>query len=256
MYILYLDESGELKNAAETHFVLGGMAVFERRVYYLAGEVERVHNAHLPGAAPPVELHAADIRTGRNRWRALARPERDSLLSDIYEVIGNASRPGVVAFAVVVNKQDQKGADEEVYDHALEEVCNRFDLFLARWASQQEEQRGLLVFDESRLEKRALALTNQYMTTGTKWGRLRRLTDVPYFASSSTTRMLQLADFVTYAVFRRYEYGDSKYLDIILPRFDEDSGTIYGLVHLSRGFASCLCPACMSRRASRPEPGA
>ena len=34
MYLLYLDGSGSVRNPNERHFVLAGIAVFERQIYH------------------------------------------------------------------------------------------------------------------------------------------------------------------------------------------------------------------------------
>ena len=43
--------------------------------------------------------------------------------------------------------------------------------------------------------------------------------------------MVQLAGHVAYAVFRRYEHGDSEYFDVVASRFDSADGVVHGLVH-------------------------
>lgn len=40
MYLLYFDDSGSTANTNEEYLVLGGLSVFERRVYYLSGELD------------------------------------------------------------------------------------------------------------------------------------------------------------------------------------------------------------------------
>ena len=39
MYLLYLDGSGSVKNPTERHFVLAGVAVFERQIYHLISKL-------------------------------------------------------------------------------------------------------------------------------------------------------------------------------------------------------------------------
>jgi len=42
VYLLYLDESGNPESPEDTHFVVGGLAVFERVTYWLNRAVEDV----------------------------------------------------------------------------------------------------------------------------------------------------------------------------------------------------------------------
>ena len=77
---------------------------------------------------------------------------------------------------------------------------------------------------------------------------IRNMAEVPLFVDSRASRLVQLADHVAYAVFRRYESGDASFLDPILPRFDEEDGKLHGLVHMQTVNPHCMCPACMSRR--------
>lgn len=111
-----------------------------------------------------------------------------------------------------------------------------------------EKQRGLMIFDQSRHEKTVQALLTQYRTTGASFGKIRRLAEVPLFTDSKITRMLQLADFVAYAIYKRYESGFAQFFDTILPRFYESGGKIHGLVHLNVNHRTCLCQSCFSRR--------
>ena len=70
MYLLYLDESGNPDDPADKHFVLGGIAVFERVTFFLATDVEAVQKKHFPGR-PPIDFHASHIRAGKGFWRGI-----------------------------------------------------------------------------------------------------------------------------------------------------------------------------------------
>ena len=51
MYLLYLDESGSVGNPNERHFVLAGIAVFERRIYHLICRTDQLVASFGLGAA-------------------------------------------------------------------------------------------------------------------------------------------------------------------------------------------------------------
>jgi hypothetical protein len=109
-------------------------------------------------------------------------------------------------------------------------------------------ERGLIVMDESKHEMPLQTLARSYRTSGGPWGAMRHLAEVPMFANSRATRLIQLADLVAWATWRKYEHADGRFFDGLLPRFDADGGVIHGLVH-ARATArdACYCPACMSR---------
>jgi len=44
MYILYVDHSGEILNAAEKYFVVGGLAVFERTAFFLEQQLRPLNS--------------------------------------------------------------------------------------------------------------------------------------------------------------------------------------------------------------------
>ena len=65
---------------------------------------------------------------------------------------------------------------------------------------------------------------------GNHWGNtLVNFAEVPLFLDSKMSRLIQLADLVAYALFRKYEFGDDSYSSIIQGCFDKDKGQEYGL---------------------------
>lgn len=61
LYLLYLDEAGNESDPSDKHFVLGGLAVFERVTFFLSKQLEDLQEAHFPGS-PPVDFHASAMR--------------------------------------------------------------------------------------------------------------------------------------------------------------------------------------------------
>ena len=247
VYLLYLDESGNEDDPASKYFVLGGAAVFERTTYYLAQALEEVQARHFPGLQP-VEFHASPIRSGKDFWRNVDVERKEAVLREICEAIGRSNDPGVVLFAAAVEKSDRLWGEKAV-ERATEEICGRFDLFLMRlYHEEKTPHRGLLIFSEGRFTKRAKVWVRGFRELGTRWGVLRNLSDIPYFASSKDTRLLQVADFVAHAVYLLYERRDASLIKPFLHRFDQKDGKLHGLVHYRAvTSASCECPACSSR---------
>lgn len=137
---------------------------------------------------------------------------------------------------------------------AFEDLCQRFEFFLARQRQAGDPQRGPLILDRTTREPTLQRLSREFRKVGTQWGVLRNLADTPLFVDSRASRLVQIADHVAYSVFRRYSSGDAQYFDIfdiIASRFDEADGVIHGLVHKNAERFACLCPACLSRRLGR-----
>jgi hypothetical protein len=240
MFLLYVDESGNPDGQQDRYFVLGGIAMFERIPYFMNQAVNELEAQFFPNN--PVEFHAqAIVAHAEEPWKSLPAEKRFAILNDLCEII---TRHDVVLFAVAL----ERSTTAEPITRAFEELCTRFDLFLERQHSAGNQQRGLIIFDETRYESRLQTLLGEYRNTGTRHRRLRNFADVPFFADSKSTRLLQLADFVAYSVFRRYERADTRWLDKIISKCDSADGRIHGLVHLTSNYSVCPCPACLTRR--------
>ena len=65
MYALYLDESGNESDPSDRHFVLAGVAVFERQIHFLTEAVDEMQNRFPPGYEP-IPMHASPMRKGKS----------------------------------------------------------------------------------------------------------------------------------------------------------------------------------------------
>lgn len=245
MYLLYLDGSGSVKNPKERHFVLAGVGVFERQIYHLITKADEFIASLDVGSVHDVELHASAMASGKVApWKGTPRKARLDLIERSLSLLRDAHE-SVRAFAVVVDKQAYPG---DPVEYAFEEICNRFNLFLSRlWKRGQDKQRGLVVMDESQYEEPLQLLARRFREGGTRWSTLRNMAEVPLFVDSAASRLVQLADLLAWAVWRRYEFHDARYFDGMVRRFDRDGGVMHGLVHRSAKSLDCGCPACMSR---------
>jgi len=251
VYLLYLDESGNESDAADRHFVLGGLAVFERQTFFIAEACEEIQRKYFP-TSPPLNFHATDLRTGKGFWHNVAASTRTAVLSDLLRVIRHAQPVvGVVLFAAVVEKSSERWGETAV-EYATEAICRRFDDFLKQRYREQDPQRGLLILSEGRFHKRAKGWVSRFRELGTRWGTISNFSDDPYFAGTRENRLLQLADIVAHSVFLLYERRNPSLIREILPRFAHDQATVYGLVHSRASEVSpCDCPACASQANGR-----
>ena len=258
MYVLYMDGSGSVKNPGEHYFILAGIAVFERSIYHLIGKADEFVSSLNLGGSDEIELHGSAIAGGRERpWKGLPRAARLQIIENGLRVLSE-SHWSVRAFAVAVHKEARSPHDPVEY--AFEEICNRFNLFLARlFRTEEEKHRGLVVMDRSHCEETLQELARDFRVRGTRWGQLRNLAEVPLFVDSRASRLVQISDLLSWAVWRRYEHGDTRYFDRIANRFDKEGGVFHGLVHYRPPDEDCLCLACLSRArrgeyATRPSP--
>lgn len=259
MFILYIDGSGSIGNPDEAHFVLAGIAVFERQIFHLIRDLDKLVESFDIGPAGQIEIHGNPMYSGRRSpWKSVARPQRVNMMQQTLAVLTRAS-VSVRAFGVIVHKQTLSPRDPVEY--AFEEICNRFNLYLtrkfrSRGGRDEDKQRGLVVMDESRYEQPLQALAREFRLNGTRWGDLRNMAEVPFFVDSRASRLVQLADLVAFSLWRKYEHRDGRFFDPITPRFDNDGGVIHGLVHYKPANEDCFCPACMSRQSrQRTAPG-
>ncbi len=119
-----------------------------------------------------------------------------------------------------------------------------------RWKYLEEgdPQRGLIIFSEGRFHSRARLWVQGFRERGTRWGALNNLSDIPYFANPRESRLLQVADAIAHAVYLLYEKHDATLIRSLIPRFQQGSGVLHGLVHHRADTAKpCGCPACVSR---------
>jgi Protein of unknown function (DUF3800) len=246
LHIVYLDESGTHQ---ARYFVVAGLAVFEREAFHLANAVDQLQSRYFPNEREPVFFHASAIRAPDNRvpvpFNSLSVDDRRALNNGMYQIIANS---GTRLFAAAMEKSF---LTDPPYERGLEEIASRFDRMIRRISNERnEDQRGLVVIAESSYRENLVTFARRIWREGHRWGSLRSMADIPYFAPAQRTRMLQLADFVSNAVFARYENGINRDFEVIAPRFDQDRGRIHGLVHLAANRSSCYCPVCVEGRAT------
>jgi hypothetical protein len=247
MYLLYVDNAGSAGNHEERHFVLGGVALFERQISHLEAAMNAV--ADRTGLPEPetLEFHGTEIRNGSKRWRALRGAERrEAILRDALGEGAAALRGRWALFGVVVHKAAI--APRDPVEYAFEQLSSRFDQFLARQRRGGHVERGLMILDRSTRETRLQDLAGGFRRDGHSWGRVRNIVDVPFFVDSKATRAIQYADLVTYALWRRFEKSDPTYFDVIRNQFDTHGGVVHGLLHERYADSRCDCPYCASRR--------
>lgn len=270
MYLLFVDESGT--HGGLHPFVLGGLAVHEDDAERLQKELDQVvidALGRVPSNLEEWELHASEIRnagrpTKSNRmqqpsiWSSVPRSDRLSLIQAAYQCIVDfaPTNPelGPALFGVAVEPtfhSDWTRLERERW--AYEVLLSKFDVMLKLLRTQHNlPNRGLVIHDRRVIAEQDIqSWTAAWRSAAERLGQLRNLADVPLFGDSRATRLLQAADLVSYAVFRRYNPAtlDRTYFDAIWSRFHTDGKAVHGIVHYTPNYGqgSCDCPACEQR---------
>jgi hypothetical protein len=243
MHLLYLDDSGSVKNATDRHVILAGVAVFERLPYWFSQKLDEIAQDLWPDHWTGLEFRGSDIFSGRKHWRGIPRADRHRAYERALDILG-ASRL-VRLFGAAIHKIAI--APEDPMEYAFEQLVSRFDRFLARLHRANNTQRGIVILDKSSYETSLQSLAREFRIDGHRWGQVHNLGEVPLFVDSRATRMIQYADLVAYALRRYYERGDDSLFNRISARFDAEGGTIHGLVHYTPSGGGCNCYICRQK---------
>lgn len=246
MYLLYLDESGDPNGwHDQNHFALGGVAVYEGQIYNLTKQMNGIQASFFPDISVPIAFHTTDVRQGKGRFRKISKKERQRILDEICQLIASTRFPNLILFATAMHISAVKDHEQVLHD-TFQDICQRFNTLLMRQYKLGYPEKGLLIIDRAHQDRYRTLLAN-FQRSGTDYGYLGNVVDIPYFASRHDTRMLQLADFCAHSVFRYYERGDANYFNKILPRFDRrmPRAPPDGLKHITK--KDCSCEACSWR---------
>jgi hypothetical protein len=241
MYLLYLDESGSAADPTQRYFVLAGVCAFERATHWIEQKLNRIAERFEPANGHQLELHGSPMRAGREGWKRYALQDRLRAIQDaLTEGVAMQSQGNVRLFGAVVEKAALD--EQDPIEFAFEQLASRFDLFLQRlYRKHGDPQRGMMLFDKSNTELRIQRLAREFKYVGHTYGKTRNYAEVPVFLDSRSSRLIQLADLVAFALFRFYEYDDAQFFKIIRHRFDHDDGVAHGLFVFS-GIGQILSP--------------
>jgi hypothetical protein len=254
-YLLYLDESGT--HGGSPCLIVSGLAVHERDAWFLQSRLTETVRKNIPLGLDVnrFELHAAEIKSpqhgGRtaSSWAQLDVQTRLTLMHEAYRAI-KSYRPvdptsPILLFGAVV-----EGPSRE--SRAYEEVLHKFDEMLNRRSRELgERQTGFVIHDKRAIERDVQRAAQTWREIAGRMGVLTHLADVPVFADSNASRLLQAADFVSWALWRYYglSTSDDRWASNLWSMFDATDGVMHGLIHASRRFRTgCACPPCSSRR--------
>jgi len=213
MYFLYLDDSGSAANANEHHFVLGGFCIHKHQIYHIRKYLDDLAKSLFPQNPETVEFHASHIHAGYGPWGAFNKPQRKEIIRRVLGAL-QCRRSIAVSFACAIHKPDYPAKNP--VEFAFEDLCSRFEMFLGRVFHQtKEREKGIIILDKTVYETSLQQLAITFRQSGTTWRTLANLVEVPMFIESTTSRLIQLADHIAYATFRRFQRSDTTYFDVI-----------------------------------------
>ncbi len=247
MLLLYIDESGQLTQGQL--FVVGGLVIDVADIEAMRGLVETSVADVIDEQNRHYELHADWLRTGRGPWRKVPQDVRRALVRNLTQML-SAFRPEegrrYSLLAIARAPGAVPGADP--LERSFEELFLKFRSMLDDIHRETgSAEYGLVIADKAKYETILQPLVTGWREAGTRFGRLRGVVEVPLFVDSAATRLLQMADFVSNAVYSYYSGGSQEELGMLLPAFHSSEGVMHGLMHLVPNHRGCPCPACVSR---------
>jgi hypothetical protein len=135
---------------------------------------------------------------------------------------------------------------------AYEEVLHKFDEMMTRQGNAPggTHERGIVIHDRRVIERDVQAWVSTWRQMAGRIGQLTHLSDVPFFADSRASRLIQAADFISYGLWRYYGPAtNDQWSRSLWSHFDNAGGRMHGLIHVHPRFQqkACICPPCISR---------
>ena len=196
-----------------------------------------------------LEIHGNAILGGRGWWRGIPRRDRRSVIVRGLNSVEAFTSGHWRLFGVVVEKTEVFPRDPVEY--AFAQISEQFNQYLQRLPGNAPHM-GLIVMDDTAYETRLQLMSNERRSVMRQSELINNVVDVPLFVDSKATRCIQYADLVAYAMWRKYERGDSEFFDIIRDWFDSEGGIVHGLHHYRNRDDFCDCPSCVSRQINPP----
>ena len=152
MYLLYVDESGDPGPAGSQFLILGAAAIFEGKWLPIESDLRNLIDHYFPTPPRPTEIHLAELRKGRNEFRALTALQRSKLLDDFCGLALNLLATEFVMFTVIADKHhwfanNVGKTGDDLYAEMFEHLSSRFDLFLRRRYSEGSPNKGIIIAD-------------------------------------------------------------------------------------------------------------
>ena len=213
LYIALVDESGKGNCNQKGPFVLSASIIEDVDIALIENKFEKTKFMNLPGISPKTEIHAKEIVHGENEYRKYTQPQRKYFLDELYKIVSSLN---LTIIGVVIEKNDCKNmkmpsgpqlkAKEISYEKlAITLITERLTLFMKKIP----DGRLLIVMDEGEFshDKKLSQSTSEEIEKGLYTSAIAaksRIFSKPLFLRSDVFLPLQLADLVSYAIFKKY----------------------------------------------------
>lgn len=202
MNLIYLDESGNsgtnLSDPQQPVFVLGALVIPEAIWMDVEADILAVLNSYFEGSIPDdFEIHATEMRNGKNHFKNVAVPERVKLRDQLLQVAHKYSLAFIYR-AITKRRYSswldrQFGAGIVINPHiaAFPLVAQSINSYLI---SQGSNQLGILINDDNKEVVNDIERTTRLLRADSSHLQLDRIIEKSFFIDSSKSYLLQLAD--------------------------------------------------------------
>ena len=210
--------------------------------------VQRVRAAHL------LRLQQAQNRAAYRQLKKnhahthayihLTKSERTQLVHEVARCVAGWGFARIFSENIDKLYFDPVRTHRTVNEQAFEQVVSRFELFLENMESiNNERSLGILVHDNNEtVARKHTALMRSFLSQGTLWTTVNHIIETPLFVDSKLTRMVQIADLISYAFRRYHENQEADLMRQLLPRAHRSDGIAVGIRHYTS--QPCGCEVC------------
>lgn len=197
LYLVYVDESGSLSLKDGQYYTISGVIMNEFDTQYIEETINNFKSTHFN--TKDIEIHTHDIWRGTKAFEDFEEWKRKAALCDLYELIRWFP---ITIISVIINKRrlnDASFAKWNVLNAAWTFMIERFDMYL-----DSNGQKGLFIVDSNmkRPDKEIHDIIVCLRKDGTFYHRVHHVLEQPLFRNSIDSIGLQIADSVSYAVYK------------------------------------------------------
>jgi hypothetical protein len=173
----------------------------------------------------------------------LTKGERFRLVQDMADCVAGWGFARI--FSESINKLhfDEALTHRTIGEQAFEQVVSRFERYLESVETVEIKSFGLIVHDNNEtVARKHTSMMRAFHKNGTLWGGVTHIIETPLFVDSKLTRLVQIADLVSYAFRRFHENGEVDLFQRLLPRAHRSGFKAVGVRHYTE--LTCVCQMC------------
>jgi len=229
MYLCYVDESGDCGRNGSNYLILAGASLFCGQWRPVRRQLDDLILKFFPNPPHPTEIHLAELRSGRDVFRALSKQQRQELIRDFCRLTADLLETELRVFAVIADKRwwfakNPSKTGYDLYLELFEELANRFNLYLRRRYAQSTPTKGIMIGDHhnAALSNSLRDKLNLFYRQGTKWTTFDHVIETMFFLESQMSPGIQIADLCSYSISRLLNHCDDSIVRQIVNVFDRE----------------------------------